>query len=135
MSHDSVSSVRSLLPTRVTLTLRVAAWACIAALAVLSLLPKEEMVRTGADGRLEHFVAYAGTMLVAGLAYGRQVALVRIVVPLIAYAGVLEIGQNFSPGRVPSVLDFAAGAAGVCAAALAVRLWLRPRTTATAASS
>jgi VanZ family protein len=93
------------------------------------------MVRTGADGRLEHFVAYAGTMLVAGLAYGRQVGLVRIAVPLIAYAGVLEIGQNFSPGRVPSVLDFGAGAAGACAAALAVRVWLRPRTTATAASS
>ena len=129
MIHHVFSSLRPPLPPRVALALRFAAWACVAALAVLSLLPKEEMVRTGADGRFEHFVAYAGTMLVAGLGYGRQVALARIAVPLIAYAGVLEIGQNFSPGRIPSIVDFAAGAAGVCASALAVRLW-RPRTIA-----
>jgi VanZ family protein len=114
------------------LALRLVAWACIVALAVLSLLPKEEMVRTGVNGRLEHFVAYAGTMLVAGLAYGRLVSLTRIAVPLIAYAGVLEIGQYFSPGRVPAMFDFVAGAVGVCAGALAVRLW---RMRAVAASS
>jgi VanZ family protein len=133
MMHRARSSLRLPPPPRVVLALRLAAWACFVALAVLSLLPKEEMVRTGADGRLEHFVAYAGTMLVAGLGYGRQVSiLLRIAVLLIAYAGLLEIGQNFSPGRVPSFFDFAAGAAGTCAGALAVRLW---RMRALAASS
>jgi hypothetical protein len=38
--------------------LRVAAWACVVLLAVLSWLPADEMIRTGVDGRIEHVVAY-----------------------------------------------------------------------------
>jgi VanZ family protein len=41
---------------------------------------------------------------------------------LIAYAGVLEIGQNFSPGRHASVFDFAASSCGVIAGAVAFQL-------------
>jgi VanZ family protein len=51
-----------------------------------------------------------------------------LAVLLIAYAGVLEISQNFSPGRTPAILDFAAGALGVCASALAVKFWYTRRT-------
>jgi hypothetical protein len=51
---------------------RVMTWVCVLAIAVLSLLPADAMVRTGFDGRVEHFVAYAGTMLIAGFGYGMQ---------------------------------------------------------------
>ena len=47
---------------------RLAGWFCVALLAVLSLLPAEEMVRTGIGGRIEHVLAYAGTALLLGLA-------------------------------------------------------------------
>ena len=103
---------------------RLAAWATLPVLALLSLLPKDEMLRTGADGRLEHFVAYAGTTALFALGHGRRLGLARIAAALIAYAGILELGQNLSPGRSPAIVDFAAGAAGTVAVA-ALAAWLR----------
>ena len=96
---------------------RPAFWAAILLLALLSLLPKEQMARTGAAGWLEHFGAYAGTMLLGAVGYARRIGLARPALVLIAYAAVLELLQYFSPGRSPGLLDFAAGAAGVVATA------------------
>lgn len=96
-----------------------AAWSAIALLAILSLLPKEDMVRTGADSRFEHFIAYAGTMGLCAIAYAWRVGTLRPALALIAYAGALELGQHFAPGRTPGLFDFAAGMAGVVAGALA----------------
>jgi VanZ family protein len=111
--------------------LRAAAWFCIALLAVLSWLPGDEMVRTGIGGHLEHFTAYFGTMLVIATAYGASLGLPRPTLLLIAYAGVLELGQNFSPGRHPAVADFASSSLGAVvgsfAGVLAVRLLMRLR--------
>ena len=91
---------------------RVAAWGCVAALAVLSLAPAEEVVRTGLGGRIEHVVAYAGTAAVAALAYGER-GVVRILLPLVGYAAVLEFLQRYAPGRVSSLGDFLFSGAGV----------------------
>jgi hypothetical protein len=52
-----------------TRVLRLPAWGCVILLAVLSLLPAEEMVRTGVDGHLEHVIAYAGTAFLFGLSF------------------------------------------------------------------
>jgi VanZ family protein len=41
---------------------------------------------------------------------------------LIGYAGILELGQNFSPGRHSTVLDFVARSFGVVAGAIAFQL-------------
>ena len=101
---------------------RFAAWTCLLLLAVLSWLPVEAMIRTGINGRIEHFIAYMGTMLVVGAAYGLRLGLFRLLAMLIAYAGVLELGQRFSPGRHSSVFDFAASASGVIAGAIAFQL-------------
>lgn len=103
----------------------IGAPACLVLLAVLSLLPKDDMVRTGADGRAEHLIAYAGTMAVCALAWQAKAGLRRIAVGLIAYAALLELGQHLSPGRTPALFDFAAGAAGTLAAALAYAVSLR----------
>jgi VanZ family protein len=101
--------------------LRVAAWACVVLLAVLSWVPADEMVRTGVDGRIEHVVAYMGTMLFVGAAYALRLGLLRLMAMLIGYAGILELGQNFSPGRLSSVLDFAASSFGVIVGAIVFR--------------
>lgn len=101
---------------------RLAAWACLLLLAVLSWLPGEDMIRTGINGRIEHVIAYLGTMLLVGAAYGLRLGLFRLAAMLIAYAGVLELGQNFSPGRHSSVFDFAASSCGVIAGAIAFQL-------------
>lgn len=105
---------------------RLAAWTTLPVLALLALLPTEEMVRTGADGRLEHFVAYAGTMALFALGHHARYGIARIAASLVAYAGVLELGQNLVPGRSPAFIDFAAGGAGVAATAL-LAAWLLRR--------
>jgi VanZ family protein len=105
--------------------LRGAAWFCIVLLGVLSWLPGEEMVRTGFDGHLEHFTAYFGTMLVIAMAYGGEVGLRRPALLLIVYAGILELGQNFSPGRHPAVADFASSSLGAIVGGLVGLLALR----------
>jgi len=101
---------------------RFAAWACLVLLMVLSWLPGEEMIRTGLNTRIEHAVAYIGTMLVVGAAYGIRLGLLSLAAMLIAYAGVLELGQIYVPGRHSSVLDFAASASGVVIGAVAFQL-------------
>jgi VanZ family protein len=91
--------------------LRPVAWGCVILLAVLSLLPAEEMVRTSLGGHIEHAIAYAGTAFLFGLSYpawGWQ----RIAIALVIYAGILELLQNFSPGRHPAVLDWISSSAG-----------------------
>ena len=99
------------------------AWACIGLLAVLSLTPGDYMVRTPAPGLLEHFVAYLGTGAVASVGYGSRVSALQIAGLLWGYAALLEIGQNWAPGRHPQFMDFAIGAAGAVAGVVLVRLW------------
>src|SRR5215831_4260922 len=96
----------------VTTLLRVLTWCCVVVLAVLSLLPARDMVRTGLPGRLEHFVAYAGSAAIAMAGYCANRGAVQIIGGFLAYAGILEYLQHFSPGRHPSVGDFAASAFG-----------------------
>ena len=84
-------------------SLRVLTWCCVILLAILSLLPAEEMVRTGLPGRLEHFVAYAGSAAIAMAGYGETRGGVQIIGGLWVYAGILEYLQHFSPGRHPAI--------------------------------
>ena len=44
---------------------RILTWCCVLLLAVLSLLPAQDMVRTGFPGQLEHSAAYAGSAIIA----------------------------------------------------------------------
>jgi VanZ family protein len=104
-------------------SLRFLTWCCVILLAVLSLLPAQEMVRTGLPGRLEHFVAYAGSGAVAMAGYGASRRGVQRV-----YAGILEYLQHFSPGRHPAIEDFAASALGALCGGLAIALLSRKRT-------
>jgi VanZ family protein len=99
-------------------SLRVLTWCCVILLGVLSLLPAQQMVRTGLPGRLEHFVAYAGSAAIAVTGYGVSLVSMQIIGGFWVYAGILEYLQHFSPGRHPSIADFAASALGGCAAVL-----------------
>ncbi|MBD0276008.1 MAG: VanZ family protein [Acetobacteraceae bacterium] len=94
-----------------TAAFRAAMWGCVVLLAVLSLLPADEMVRTGLSNLIEHAVAYAGTALLAGLGY-RERGPGWIGAALVAYAGALELLQDFSPGRHSAVGDWLASSAG-----------------------
>lgn len=101
---------------------------CLLLLAVLSWLPGEDLPRSGLSGKFEHFVAYAGTMLVGGLAWSSRRHAVRLTGGLTAYAALMELGQLVAPGRHASILDFLAGAVGAVTTALLLRLFA-PRPT------
>ena len=93
---------------------------------MLSLLPLEEIeaVRTDLPGQIEHSIAYAGSTAVAMAGYGLSQGAARIIGCFWLYAGILEYLQNFSPGRNPALVDFAASAFGaLCGGVAAVLLW------------
>jgi VanZ family protein len=109
-----------------TTSLRVLTWCCVILLPVLSLLPAQHMVRTGFPGRLEHFVAYAGSAAIAMAAYGASRGAMQLIGGFWVYAGILEYLQNFSPGRHASIADFAASALGaLCGGLACALLWRR----------
>ena len=103
--------------------LRALTWCCVALLAVLSLLPAQHMVRTGLAGRLEHFIAYAGSAVFAVAGYGASRGGMQIIGGFWVYAGVLEYLQRFSPGRHPSLGDFAASALGALCGGIVIALF------------
>jgi VanZ family protein len=104
---------------------RILTWCCIILLALLSLLPAQDMMRTGLPGQLEHCAAYAGAVSVAVAGYGWRRRALRIIGLFWIYAGCLEYLQNFSPGRHPSIADFAVSALGALVGGLSTVLLAR----------
>jgi hypothetical protein len=100
-------------------TRRFVAWFSIAVLALASWLPGQDIdiVRSGVDGRLEHAAAYLISGLLVFTAYPRRLKWL-IATSMICYAGFLEIGQFWVPGRHVRFLDWAASSGGVLCAFL-----------------
>jgi len=108
-------------------SLRFLTGVCVGLLGLLSLLPGQDMVRTGFPGPLEHFAAYAGSGAIALAGYGLNRGAVRVIGSLWVYAGILEYLQQFSPGQNPALVDFAASAFGALCGGVAVFLLWRWR--------
>ena len=118
---DNVAPMRP-----VQTSFRILTYCCVILLAILSLLPAQDMVRTGVPGQLEHFVAYAGSAAIAMAGYGVTRGSMQIIGGFWVYAGILEYLQHFSPARHPSIVDFAASALGALCGGLAIALlWRR----------
>ena len=114
---------------------RLAGWAGVAGICVLSLVPGNERPHTGAPGQLEHMAAYAMTAAALGLGYRRRPILV--VAGLMSLSAALELVQLQVPGRHSQVIDVVASSSGallgMLAALLAVRLAMRGRRAARSA--
>ena len=103
----------------VELGLWIGASACLVALPVLSLIPAQELRRTGVGQPVDHFIAYAGTGLVMMLALRRPSLAAYIAAGLLLIGGSLELAQNFAPSRGPRLVDFLGSASGALAGVLA----------------
>ena len=104
-------------------SLRVVTWCSVILLAVLSLLPAQDVARTALPARLEHFLAYAGATVVAMASYRTTSrGATQVIGGFWVYAGTLEYLQHFCQGRHPSIADFAASALGALCGGLAVAL-------------
>jgi VanZ family protein len=84
------------------------------------------MIRTGVRGSFEHIVAYLISALLLVFAYPRWSPWI-VGVAFATYAGILEIGQLFVPGRHSQFEDFAASCFGVALVILPT-LWMRRMT-------
>src|SRR5260370_27944421 len=84
--------VRFLIPAYRLLT-----WCCVFLLTVLSLLPAQDMVRTGFPGELEHLVAYAGSAAIGMAGYGPSRGGARGIAGLLGVSGRPWLPQTFSP--------------------------------------
>jgi hypothetical protein len=103
---------------------RAGAWGCVALLAYLSLTPWQ--VRTGAEGVVEHLMAYAGTSTLFALGYPAR--RLQAAVALTAFGAILELLQAFVPGRSAEVLTaFVNGGGTVLGTAMATILMLQYR--------
>ena len=91
--------------------LRIGGYASVVLIGLLSLIPAALRPDTGANGKLEHLVAYMGAA--ALLALGSSTPGERWQgLWLVPYAGVLEIAQIFVPGRHSRFSDFVVSGVG-----------------------
>jgi VanZ family protein len=77
------------------------------------------MIRTGFNTRLEHVAAYLIAGISVIIAYPRTPTW-SIAAILSAYAGILELGQMYIPGRHAALLDWLASSSGALCACLIV---------------
>ncbi len=79
---------------------------------VLSLLPAQTRPHTGVGGEYEHWIAYAlvGGAFAAG--YSATRARIFVGLALTASSAILELLQNFIPGRTPELTGFLASSLG-----------------------
>jgi VanZ family protein len=109
----------------------VAGYAGYVIIVALSLLPAQTRPHTGVGGEYEHWVAYAlvGGALAAG--YSTTRAWLFAGLALTGTAAILELLQNFIPGRTPELVGFLASSLGAWFGIFLVALtafFLRDRT-------
>ena len=97
---------------------RVAGWAGIAAITILSLLPGVERPHSGLPGQVEHFAAYACTGIALSLAYLDLRQRLVFWLSLAAASGVFEILQIWIPGRDAKLQDALVSTLGITAGLL-----------------
>jgi VanZ family protein len=113
------SGAPSHLPDALLRLVHLAAVACLIALPLLSLLPADQIERTGAGKNVEHFIAYFGTGLLLTLGIADPRRRLYAALALVALAGTLEVAQSFTLTRSSELAQFLGGAAGAAAGLLA----------------
>jgi hypothetical protein len=103
-------------------------WACVIAIAALSLVAPSLRPVTVLPHDLEHAAIFAITGFALGLGYPNRVQLHMSA--LIVFAAVIELAQLYAPGRHARVIDFVVDALSACAgvACAAVVTWMGRRT-------
>jgi hypothetical protein len=107
---------------------QLAGWACVIAIAALSLIAPSLRPVTILPHDLEHAAIFAITGLAIGLGYPNRIQLHMSA--LIVFAAVIELAQLYAPGRHARVIDFVVDALAACAgvALAAAAGWMSTRT-------
>jgi VanZ family protein len=104
-----------------------AGWACVIAIAALSLVASSLRPVTALPHDLEHAAIFAITGLMLGLGYPNRIQLQMSA--MIVFAAVIELAQLYAPGRHARMIDFVVDALAAClgVACAAILLRLRAR--------
>jgi VanZ family protein len=95
----------------------LAGLAVAVAIAVLSVLPGDELPDVNLSDKAEHAIAYAVLAMTISLWLGRRRLLVAVFLA-VGYGALLELVQAVAgTGRTPSLLDEGANLAGACVGA------------------
>ncbi len=99
--------------------LRILSILGVALIAILSLIPGDLQMRTGMPKTVEHFGAYFGVALILVLGRPSIGHAAAAAIILSGFAFVMEVFQEFIPGRNGGLADAAASSAGAFAGAVA----------------
>src|SRR4051812_24692471 len=106
-----------MLQTQTHILLRIMAWACLAAIAFVTLGPLDLRPESGIPPHLERFVAYAIAGTLFAMAYPRYILFAAVVV--LGAAVLFELLQLLAPTRHGTLPDasvkIAGGLIGLCA--------------------
>ena len=107
---------------------QLAGWACLIAIAALSVVAPSLRPVTILPHDLEHAAIFAITGFMLGFGYQNRTQLQMTA--LIVFAGVIELAQLYVPGRHARMIDFVVDALAACAgvAFAAILMRLRART-------
>ena len=106
-----------------TITFRGLAWALIAAIFDLSLVPPSLRPVISAPHDFEHFAIFALCGVAFGLGY--RAAYLFQATALVAFSGLIEILQLLTPGRHARMIDFTVDAIAICVGVLIAWLVLK----------
>jgi VanZ family protein len=104
----------------ITKAARAAAWLLVLGAVILTLGPQKVRPYTGINHDLEHGVAFALVGLAFGLGYPKKRWMLALLA--IAAAGLMEILQQWIPGRHSYFRDFVINGLGACAGLAAAAL-------------
>ena len=76
-----------------------------------SLLPSEKAISSGFYDKFDHLIAYAILTITTKIAWPLKSNL-QIIFIICLYGAIIELCQNFSPGRNPDFLDISSNALG-----------------------
>ena len=94
-----------------TVLWRWACWVCILAVLVLALMPPVPHMPTTGWDKSNHVLAFAVLFILTNRAYPRH--LVIVLIGLLAFGGLIEILQSFTPDHVADWQDFLADGIGL----------------------
>lgn len=101
---------------------------CYVAVAGLSLVPEVYRPRVpGFSDTIEHLVAYLVLGMATATVMRPSIQGPVLIMAIVAFAGILEIGQKLVPCRDASLLDFGAGALGAAIGVSISRLVRAPQ--------
>lgn len=92
--------------------LQVASVLAVCLIVVLSIIPGDMQIRTGAPKTFEHLVAYLLSGLMLAQAFGGCRRAPIVIAFLVAMAGTLELFQHWVPGRTFDYKDWEASSVG-----------------------